>query len=376
MKAEPLVRALESSGTCEVFLVHTGQHYDPSLSMRLFNDLGLRLPDRHLGIGSGSRSEQLARIMLVFEKTCLELAPDIVIVVGDVNSTLAAAIVSQSLGIRLAHVEAGLRSGDLTMPEETNRRLTDALSDLLFTPTEQAGENLLREGISPSRIHFVGNIMIDSLLRCLPLASTRKLYARWRLRRRGYALMTVHRPNNVDDREALKRLVTLISRTAEVIPLIFSIHPRTMTSLERFGLQDALSTVAGAYNVYPPLSYLDFLGLMANARVVLTDSGGVQEETSVLGIPCLTLRSNTERPITLTEGTNRLVGADPSSVMSELEQTLRNPMPRPSRPPLWDGHTAERVIRVVLGVEESMTKRLPQANSKVQRGVQALAPQG
>lgn len=342
------MRAFQSHPQAEIVLLHTGQHYDPALSAELFQDLQLREPDRHLGVGSGTRPEQLASIITAFESVCLELKPDQVVVFGDVNSTVAAAIVAQALDIRLAHVEAGLRSGDRSMPEEINRLLTDTLADLLFTPTEEAGENLAREGIPQSRIFFVGNIMIDSLIRCLPRAAERSAYRRWGLQPRGYALATVHRPSNVDDREHLERLVATIRETTRRLPLAFSIHPRTMASLQRFGLMAELQAIATAHSVFPPLSYLDFLNLMANARVVLTDSGGIQEETTVLGIPCLTLRPNTERPITLTSGTNQLVGPDPATVIAHLDAVLARPMPEPMSPPLWDGRTGERIAEILL----------------------------
>jgi len=349
VKAEPLLRALASRPQVETILLHTGQHYDPALSQELFTDLQLRQPDRHLGVGSGSRSQQLAKVIAAFESACLELKPDQVVVFGDVNSTLGAAMVAQSLDVRVAHVEAGLRSRDRSMPEEINRVLTDELADLLFTPTEEASENLLREGIPASRIRLVGNIMIDSLVRCLPRAAERQIYSRWDLRPRQYALATVHRPSNVDDVHDLRNLVTIIRETTQRLPLVFSIHPRTMASLERFDLLEELKHVEAAHSLYPPLSYLDFLNLMANARVVLTDSGGIQEETSVLGIPCLTLRPNTERPITLTQGTNALVGSDPRNVIPRLDAILAESMPRPSKIALWDGHTAERIVSELLG---------------------------
>jgi UDP-N-acetylglucosamine 2-epimerase (non-hydrolysing) len=348
VKAKPLVTALESSGQCELVLVHTDQHYHPALSAEIFEDLGLRRPDRHLAIGSGSRLQQLARIITAFEAMCVELKPEQVIVVGDVNSTLGGALAAQSLGIRLVHIEAGLRSGDRSMPEEINRQLTDALADLLMTTTEEAVDNLIREGIPLSRIHFVGNVMIDSLMEVLPRICSRQVYARWGLMPRQYAVATMHRPANVDDAESLDRLLAIISAVAKRIPLVFSVHPRTMASLERWGLMERLAAVADAHCVYPPLAYVDFVSLLVNARAVLTDSGGVQEEATVLGIPCLTLRSSTERAVTTTLGTSRLVGVDPQNVIRELTATLQRPMPRPVRPALWDGRAAERIAGILL----------------------------
>jgi UDP-N-acetylglucosamine 2-epimerase (non-hydrolysing) len=347
IKAEPLVRESERYSGVELLLVHTGQHYDAALSENTFTDLGLRPPDRHLGVGSGTRAEQLARVLTGFQAVCAELKPDSVIVVGDVNSTLAAALVTQALGIHLSHVEAGLRSEDRTMPEEINRILTDSLSDLLFTPTEGANANLLREGIPDSKIHLVGNIMIDSLDRCLPLARDRRVYVKWGCEPREYAVLTVHRPSNVDSPQDLAKLVRIIRETSDRLPTIFSMHPRTKAALERFDLWTELQSLTRAFSLYPPLSYLDFLNLEANARLVLTDSGGIQEETTVLGVPCLTLRSNTERPITVSEGTNRLVGLDLPVVLREVDRVLHEPPPGSYRPPMWDGRTAERIMRIV-----------------------------
>ena len=359
VKAEPLLRAFDASDRVDALLIHTGQHYDPSLSSELFADLGLRAPDRHLGIGSGSRAQQVANIAIAFEPVCLETKPDQIVVVGDVNSTLAAALVAQGLGVPLAHVEAGLRSRDRTMPEEINRLLTDILCDTLFTSTVEAGENLIREGVDEARIHFVGNVMIDTLLRLMPKARERAIFNRWGLGIQSYALATVHRPGNVDEPGALNRLAQILMDTARQIPTVFSIHPRTMLRLRESGLTAELESAAGFFSIYPPLSYIDFLNLMMNARVVLTDSGGIQEETTVLGIPCLTLRPNTERPITLSLGTNRLVGTDPPSVRAALKVTLDSPMPDPVQLPMWDGQAADRIAKILIRNHDLMADSGP-----------------
>lgn len=343
MKVAPVIVALRAAGVIPE-LVHTGQHYDHVMSKAFFEDLDLPRPDVNLGIGSGSQAEQTARVLVAFEKHLLLTKPDLVAVVGDVNSTLAAALAAAKLGIPIAHIEAGLRSGDWTMPEEINRVLTDRLSYWLLTPSEDANENLSAEGIEADRIHHVGNVMIDTLLRLLPAARARQtaVLAELGLEPDSFAVMTIHRPSNVDHRGALERSLDAAGRVAKMLPIVFPVHPRTRKHHEEAGLQwpDGLTAVE-------PLGYLDFLALMDASRLVLTDSGGIQEETSVLGIPCLTLRANTERPITCHLGTNRVVGTDPF-VVEEAAQKALSESRNPATIPLWDGHAAERVAAVLL----------------------------
>lgn len=340
MKVAPLWRALGSAGT-NCFLVHTGQHYDTAMSGTFLRDLGLPKPDVELGISGGTNANQLARIMLAFEPVLTERKPDVVVVVGDVNSTLACALVSDRIGLRVAHVEAGLRSGDWTMPEEANRVLTDRLSRWLFTPTKDAAQNLFAEGISKG-VHCVGNVMVDSLLTHIDQA--RALHVPCRLGLDGdYAVATLHRPSNVDNPHALRRSLTCLDRAAAMLPLVFPVHPRTSAAVRMLGLEHHPNL-----RLVEPLGYLDFLGLMAAARLVLTDSGGIQEETTALGVPCLTLRLNTERPITVTQGTNRVVGTDPEVVTTACLEVLARPMPGPCQIPLWDGQASERIVDVLV----------------------------
>jgi UDP-N-acetylglucosamine 2-epimerase (non-hydrolysing) len=338
MKAAPLVRALRARGNRPV-LVHTGQHYDANMSQVFFDDLGLPEPDVHLGVGSGSHAEQTARVMLAFEKPVQEHSPDVVVVVGDVNSTLACSLVAAKLGVPVAHVEAGLRSFDWTMPEEINRVLTDRLSTLLLTPSPDADENLRAEGIPAERIHCVGNIMIDSLVEQLPRARAGDVLPRLGLAPGTYAVLTLHRPSNVDDPETFSRILGAIGGIARRLPVVFSCHPRTAARLNG-------RSVAKGLRILEPLGYLDFLGLVAGSRLVLTDSGGLQEETTFLGIPCVTIRENTERPITVTVGTNTIAGTDPRRIEDCATAALERE-PHGRRPPLWDGHTASRVVDVL-----------------------------
>jgi UDP-N-acetylglucosamine 2-epimerase (non-hydrolysing) len=328
-------------------LVHTGQHYDGQMSKVFFDDLGLPRPDYDLGVGSGSHAQQTAGVMLALEPVLTSEAPDLVVTVGDVNSTLAAALVAAKLNIPVAHVEAGLRSGDRAMPEELNRLLTDQLSDLLFTTSRDADTNLAAEGISSERVHFVGNTMIDSLEAHLPRALESPVLADLGRAPSGYAVVTLHRPSNVDERDDLEALAQMLVETARRVPVVFPVHARTRERLRQFGLEPVLRREA-AVILCDPLGYLDFLGLLAKARLVLTDSGGIQEETTVLGVPCLTLRKNTERPVTITEGTNRLVDPqDIQAVLAAVDETLSAPMPVLRRPELWDGHAGDRIVRVV-----------------------------
>lgn len=341
MKVAPILAAFRRRNAqgVEVLLVHTGQHYDREMSEEFFRDLGLPEADINLGVGSGSHAQQTARVMVAFEEVCLRERPDWVVVVGDVNSTLACAITAKKLGIRVAHVEAGLRSRDMTMPEEINRVCTDAIADLLFTTDRIASENLLREGVPPDRIHLVGNTMIDSLLAHLDRA--RSLPLPDGLAPGAFAVLTLHRPANVDRPEVLRGILDAVGAVAELIPVVFPVHPRTARSLGTVPLHPNLKLL-------PPLGYLRFLGLVARARMVLTDSGGVQEETTVLGIPCLTLRPNTERPITCEMGTNIVVGNDPDRIRESALWVLRNGAVRCRIPEKWDGRAAERIVEILL----------------------------
>lgn len=318
MKAAPLLRALDAAGVPRR-LIHTEQHYDDALSRVFFEELELPAPDATLGVGSGSHAEQTARVMLAFERVLAAAPPRCVVVVGDVNSTVACALTAAKLGLPVAHVEAGLRSFDRAMPEELNRIVTDQLSELCLTPSADADENLRREGIPKTRIARVGNVMIDTLVRALPRARARRVPERFGLSPGGYVLATVHRPSNVDDRDALGRIVEILRGVAHVAPVVFPAHPRTRARLRELGLERVLLQGApkGAVRMTEPLGYLDCVALQADARLVLTDSGGLQEETTWLGVPCLTLRDRTERPVTVTEGTNRVVGTDPRRVLGE-----------------------------------------------------------
>ena len=349
MKAAPLAQAMRADGSFDLILVHTGQHYDDKMSGIFFQDLGLPKPDVYLGVGSGSHTEQTARVMLALEPQISSVfRPNLIMVVGDVNSTLAASLVASQQHIPLAHVEAGLRSFDRTMPEETNRIVTDALSDLLFTPSPDADENLKREGIAADRIYLVGNVMIDTLLRFRQLAVALEAWRSFNLKPRSYCLLTLHRPSNVDGLPALKELVAVLTEIAHRVPVLFPIHPRTRANLLRYGLMDEMERTGIILS--EPLGYLEFISLMSQAGAVLTDSGGIQEETTVLGIPCLTLRENTERPITVTEGTNRLVGMAKERILPALADALSEDGPCPRSPLLWDGHAAERIVRILRGV--------------------------
>jgi UDP-N-acetylglucosamine 2-epimerase (non-hydrolysing) len=343
VKIAPVVRALAARGT-EQRLVHTGQHDDPRMSDVFFRDLGLREPEAHLGVGSGSHAEQTARVMLALEEALSGMpAPDWVLVPGDVNSTLAAALVAAKRGLRVAHLEAGLRGGERGMPEELNRIATDHVSDLLLTPSSDADANLAREGIPPGRIALVGNVMIDSLLAALPRARERAVPEQLGLEPGGYAIATLHRPSNVDDPATLARLLSAMARLARELPVVFAVHPRTRARLA----SPELAAAASALRIEEPFGYLDFVSLLCGARLVLTDSGGLQEETTALGIPCLTLRESTERPITVTEGTNQVAGTDPERIRDGALRALHVPTP-PRCPELWDGRAGPRVADALL----------------------------
>lgn len=343
MKMAPLLRALASDPGREHLLVHTGQHYDEHLNDAIFRDLGLRAPDIHLGVGSGSHAEQTAKIMVAFEKVVAERKPAMVVVAGDVNSTLACAVVAAKASVPVAHVEAGLRSWDRAMPEEINRIVTDRLTDLYLTPSPDADENLLREGVDPASIARVGNLMVDSVVANLERARAGGALERLSVPRHGYALLTLHRPSNVDDPEVFDRILTAIEHVARKMPVVFPVHPRTRARLG----EGPLAARVAALRLTEPLGYLEFLQLQDAAAMVLTDSGGVQEETTVLGTPCLTLRENTERPITITEGTNTLVGTTTAKIIAAIDAVPARGTVTPRAPALWDGHAGERAAAAI-----------------------------
>ena len=361
MKMAPLLRAMqkfngERGKFFEPILVHTGQHYDYEMSRVFFEDLELPEPDIYLGVGSGTHAEQTGKVMIEFEKVLLKGKPDLVIVVGDVNSTLAAAVATVKLHIPLAHVEAGLRLSDCVMPEEVNRRLTDAISDYLFVPGSYASDNLKREGIDEHKIFLVGNIMVDSLLFNAEKAKQRDVLIRLGLLKESYAVLTLHRQENVDDETTLRSIITAVEQVSQHIPVIFPAHPRTQNNIKRFNMGKNFTpldeySVSGqllsGIHIVKPLGYLDFLNLEMNARLVMTDSGGIQAETTILKVPCLTLRSNTEWTITVTQGTNTLAGTEPERIKTEALRILNSETKQGSRPELWDGKTAERIVRIL-----------------------------
>jgi UDP-N-acetylglucosamine 2-epimerase (non-hydrolysing) len=345
MKVAPVMNALRAREHVVQTLVHTGQHYDANMSDIFFEQLGIPAPDVNLAVGSGTHARQTADIMTRFEPVLLDVQPDIVLVYGDVNSTVAAALVCAKLAVRVGHVEAGLRSFDRTMPEEINRVVTDRLADLLFTPSEDGDINLQREGISDERIFRVGNVMIDTLVRLMPLAES---HAEARNRSRfpkRYALVTLHRPANVDDGAVLKRILQSLLEVSEELAVVFPAHPRTRKRIADFGLNTE------RLQVLDPLPYVEFLGLQSQATVVITDSGGIQEETTYLGVPCLTVRENTERPVTVTYGTNVLVGRDPLKLRLEVARVLAGEAKKGNVPPLWDGSAGKRIADVLTGLE-------------------------
>ena len=349
MKVAPVMRALAAQESrIEQVLVHTGQHYDANLSDVFFEELGMPHPDVNLGVGSGSHAAQTAQVMMAFEPVVHEVQPDWVVVVGDVNSTLAATLVCSKLGIPVAHVEAGLRSFDQRMPEEINRIVTDRLADLLFTPSVDGDENLLKEGVPLEKIHRVGNVMIDTLVRLLPQAEQRwaglqaSLIGQDALAEQSYLLVTLHRPSNVDEPGPLDEIMAALDEASHWLPVLFPVHPRTRQALADYGIQPRSDGV----HLLEPLGYLDFLALEAHARLVLTDSGGIQEETTYLGVPCLTARPNTERPVTITHGTNQLVASEQEALIQAIQTRLVEPERSPEPPELWDGHAAERIAAV------------------------------
>ena len=347
MKVAPLLRAMSGHPRLEALFVHTGQHYDENMSGTFLEELGLPAPDVHLGVGREAvGGHPTARIMEAFAQALPALQPDLLLVVGDVNSTVACSLVAAQRGIAVGHVEAGLRSFDRTMPEEINRLVTDRVSDLLFV-TEQSGiANLRREGIPDERVHFTGNTMIDTLTRLLPRIEEARAAEKLGLAPRSYAVVTLHRPSNVDTREDLAPLVTLLAETSSRIPVVFPVHPRTRASLASFGLWDTLARAPGLHAL-EPRPYVEFLSLVKDAALVLTDSGGIQEETTFLGVPCITRRRSTERPSTVDLGTNVLVGDDVARAREEIARARNGQARRGTVPPLWDGHCAERIVAVV-----------------------------
>jgi len=346
MKIAPIQREMARHSDIHPVLVHTGQHYDEKMSKLFFDDLELPKPDIYLNVGSASHAVQTAKVMVEFEKVVLDEKPDLVIVVGDVNSTMACSIVASKLGVKIAHVEAGLRSFDRTMPEEINRLVTDALSDLLFV-TEQSGlDNLKNEGIADGKVHFVGHVMIDSLIHFTEKAKKSGIKSALGVNARDYALVTLHRPSNVDNKENFVKLLNAFAVIEKDIKIIFPIHPRSRKMISEFGLDQQIKGMKNLM-LMEPLGYLDFMNLQQDARFVLTDSGGIQEETTYLGIPCLTMRENTERPVTVEMGTNRLVGSDTDLIIQEAKQILAGNNKQGQIPPLWDGKAAERIVEVI-----------------------------
>lgn len=348
MKIAPVLRAAaEYAGKLTCRIVHTGQHYDHAMSEVFFKELGIPKPDHHLGCGGGTHAEQTAKIMVAYEQLCSQERPGMVMVVGDVNSTLACSIVAKKLNIPVAHIEAGLRSGDREMPEEINRLVTDAISDVFFVTEPSGVEHLRREGKPESAIHHVGHVMVDNVI-----------YQKARLERDGlsegysldykadnpnYGVVTLHRPSNVDDANTLGRLIDVLRQISETLPLAFAVHPRTQQNLAKWGMD-----LGPNVTVFPPLAYMDFLNLWKDSRMVLTDSGGLQEETTALGVPCITLRENTERPITIEEGTNVLVGTSPDAIVAAVTEVMAGNSKLGRRPLLWDGKAAERIIQILL----------------------------
>lgn len=345
MKVAPLHRAfLKYQDQVQHLICHTGQHYDLNMSKVFFEELELPKPNFYLGVGSGSHAEQTAKIMIEFEKVLLKEKPNLIIVVGDVNSTVACSLVAVKLGIKVAHVEAGLRSFDRTMPEEINRLLTDAISDYLFVTEESGVQNLANEGIDESKVFFVGNCMIDSLINYLPKIEKSDVVSRLNLEAKKYIVVTLHRPSNVDEPSNLKEIFFQFTKLADSYKIVFPIHPRTQKMLEHSGLTDIHKNIL----LIDPIGYIDFVNLVKNCALTLTDSGGIQEETAYLKIPCLTLRDNTERPITTTLGTNKLIGTKYNRIYDEVIFTLQNDQKDSQIPPLWDGGAAERIVEVLI----------------------------
>jgi UDP-N-acetylglucosamine 2-epimerase (non-hydrolysing) len=353
MKMAPIIEAMNKyPEKIQHLLVHTGQHYDQKMSKAFFDDLGMPKPDIDLEVGSGSQAEQTGKIMVAFEKVCEVEKPDLVIVVGDVNSTMACTITAKKLGIQVAHVEAGLRSRDMSMPEEINRLCTDVLCDYLYTTDRLADENLRKEGVPEEKIQFVGNVMIDTLLKHKQMASKLELRESLGLEPGKYATLTMHRPSNVDDKQTLNGILEALREISSELPIIFPIHPRTRKMVDQFNLGHYFnngSTVSGIH-LMEPLGYLEFLHLNMQAKMVLTDSGGLQEETTVLGVPCITMRNNTERPITCEVGTNVMVGNQPEEILKQAKNILSGTIKPGMVPEKWDGHAAERIVDNLLSI--------------------------
>ncbi len=347
MKIAPLMREYKNHSNIKPILVHTGQHYDKNMSESFFIDLEIPKPDYNLGVGSGSHTEQTAKIMIEFEKICIKEKPDLVLVVGDVNSTIACSLVAVKLGIKVAHVEAGLRSFDKNMPEEINRILTDRISNYLFITEKSGIENLKKEGFSEENIFFVGNVMIDTLKFLLDKINKKDTFKKYKLKEKDYILLTLHRPSNVDNKESLSNLLNIIKKVQENKKLIFPIHPRTKNNIEKFSLNKELEEMKNLI-ITEPLDYLNFMNLVVNSKLILTDSGGIQEETTYLGVPCITLRENTERPITIEEGTNILTGLDKSLIISSVNDILEGKNKKGKIPEFWDGNTSKRIVEVLI----------------------------
>ena len=364
MKIAPLMRVYRAIGGVEPLLVHTGQHYDERMNHWFFEELEIPPPDINLEVGSASHAVQTAEIMKRFETFVLDERPDAVLVVGDVNSTAACALVAAKLNIPVIHVEAGLRSFDRTMPEEINRVVTDTLSDLLFVTEPSGVTNLQREGVGAEKVHLVGNVMIDTLLRFKARSAESDIFEKLGVEPGRTVVLTLHRPANVDDPAVFGRILDAVEHVQSKMPVVFPMHPRTRARLAESLVGKRMNSLSGL-KVVPPLGYLDFLHLMSNASCVLTDSGGIQEETTILGVPCLTLRENTERPITIDEGTNRLVGSDPAAIIEAFQDAVSKPV-EPKRPHLWDGRAAERIVDIILSWSESRAVAPSAAKSAVQ----------
>lgn len=347
MKIAPIHDRMLAEPSLEPYLIHTGQHYDREMSELFFEQLGMPKPDRYLGIGSAGHGEQTGRIMIDFEAAIRDIAPDLVVVVGDVNSTIACGLVAAKLGIELAHVEAGLRSFDRSMPEEINRVLTDQISDYLFTTESSALENLRREGIDEDKVFFVGNVMIDTLEQHREQAAGRDILERLELTQGKFGLVTLHRPSNVDEPGMLEALLNALSEISRRIPLVFPVHPRSRAKISEFGLNGIIGGNK-ELRLIDPVGYLDFLRCMSSAKLVITDSGGIQEETTVLKVPCITVRDNTERPVTVSKGTNVVVGRDPEAMRLEAFKVLDGHGKKGTLPELWDGNASERIVEILV----------------------------
>ena len=347
IKIAPLAREMSKHPEIRQVLVHTGQHYDKGMSKFFFDDLDIPKPDINLGIGSASDATQTAKIILEFEKVLLREKPDLVVVVGDVNSTLAASLAAAKCKVKVAHVESGLRSFDRNMPEELNRVITDHIADFLFTTEESANKNLIAEGIDKDKIFFVGNVMIDSLLSHKEKSKQSKILPKLKLEKNNYSVLTLHRPSNVDNREALAYVLDILEEIQKKIKIVFPVHPRTLKNLDNFNLMGKVKSQKNLI-ITEPLGYLDFINLMGNSKFVITDSGGIQEETTVLGVPCITMRNNTERPVTFEQGTNVLVSTDKNKIIEAFNRLLRTPNFNARIPKLWDGKAAKRIVDILI----------------------------